>query len=386
MVVTQLVEVGEETTGRARLKVVGVGGCGCNAVNRMIKANLTGVEFVAVNTDMQSLNTNLAETKIQIGPRATRGLGAGGNVEIGEQAAEESLKEIEENLSGCHMVFIAAGMGGGTGTGATPIVAKAAADSGAITVGVVTRPFEFEGSIRLDQAEHGIAALRKVVDTLIVIPNERLRTLADDDSGFEDMLDMSNSVLLNAVEGISSLITTPGIINRDFQDVKTVITQGGGAMIGTGKATGSSRASEAARDAISGPLLDGISIEGAKALLVNIQTSASTFRFKEFEEAMEIITRAAGPQANVFMGTSLNEQLGDELMITVVATGFGSPVEMEPEEMVLKTVERTPSISFTPPVKEKSPVMSVPFRPQTNGSELVKSDTKLPAFIKRTID
>lgn len=386
MVVTQLVEVGEEATGRARIKVVGVGGCGCNAINRMIKANLTGVEFVAVNTDMQALNNCLADGKVQIGPRATRGLGAGGNVEIGEQAAEESLKEIEESLTGCHMVFIAAGMGGGTGTGATPIVARAAADAGAITVGVVTRPFEFEGAIRLDQAEHGIAALRKVVDTLIVIPNERLRTLAEDDSRFEDMLDMSNSVLLNAVEGISSLITTPGVINRDFQDVKTVITQGGGAMIGTGRATGPSRASEAAREAISGPLLDGISIEGAKALLVNIQTSSSTFRFKEFEEAMEMVTRAAGPQANVFMGTSLNEHLGDELRITVVATGFGSPVQVEPEEVVLKSADRSTSVPFGPQAKDKAPALSVPFRPLTGNSELVKSESKLPSFIKRTVD
>ncbi len=384
MVVTQLVEVGEETTGRARLKVVGVGGCGCNAVNRMIRANLTGVEFVAVNTDMQALNNCMADSKIQIGPRATRGLGAGGNVEVGEQAAEESMKEIEENLTGCHMVFIAAGMGGGTGTGATPIVAKAAADAGAITVGVVTRPFEFEGSIRLDQAEHGIAALRKVVDTLIVIPNERLRTLAEDNSTFQEMLDMSNSVLLNAVDGISSLITTPGLINRDFQDVKTVITQGGGAMIGTGKAAGASRASEAAREAISGPLLDGISIEGAKALLVNIQTS-STFRFKEFEEAMEIITRATGPQANVFMGTSLNEHLGEELRITVVATGFGSPVQIEPEEIVLRT-ERTTSMSFASTSKEKASVVNSPFVSQSSDAELVKNLTKVPSFIQRKID
>ncbi len=383
MVVNQLIEVGEETTGRARLKVVGVGGCGCNAINRMIRSNLTGVEYLAVNTDLQALNNCLADGKIQIGPRATRGLGAGGNVEVGEQAAEESMKEIEESLTGCHMVFVAAGMGGGTGTGAAPIVARAARDAGAITVGIVTRPFEFEGSVRLNQAELGVTALRKVVDTLIVIPNERLRTLAEQDSTVQDMLDMANSVLLNAVDGICSLITTPGMINRDFQDVKTVITQGGGAMIGTGKATGASRASEAAREAISGPLLDGISIEGAKALLVNVQSSTG-LKFKEFEEAMEIVTKAAGSQANVFMGTSINDKLGEEMRITVIATGFGSPIPEDPEEITLPS-QRLAQFNF----RESVPVEreTVPFQPSSKSSEIDnRKSHQVPPFLRRAVD
>jgi cell division protein FtsZ len=381
MVVRGIEEVGEETSGKVRLKVVGVGGCGCNAVNRMIRAELTGVDFVAVNTDLQALNNSMADTKIQIGARVAKGRGAGGNSEIGEQAAEESMKDIEEHLNGSHMVFIAAGMGGGTGTGAAPIIARAARDAGAITVGIVTRPFEFENSIRLNQAEMGISALRKVVDTLIVIPNERLTTLAEEDSTLEQMFDLSNSVLLNAVDGISSLITTPGIVNRDFQDVKTVITYGGGAMMGTGKASGPSRAVEAAREAISGPLLDGVSIEGAKALLVNIQASCS-LKYREFQEAMETVTRATGPQANVFFGTSLNDRMGDELRVTVLATGFGNPEPAEPEEISFPSEK--PAMARVQAGQPREHIPFVQAQPKTQVG--AKAPLSIPSFLQRSID
>ncbi|NLP04323.1 cell division protein FtsZ [Candidatus Fermentibacteria bacterium] len=386
MVVTQLTEVGlgEDATGRVRLRVVGVGGCGCNAIDRMIRKGISGVEFIAMNTDAQVLDNCLADVKLQIGQRATRGHGAGGNCEIGEQAAEESMKEIEELLDGSHMVFLTAGMGGGTGTGATPHIAKAAREAGAVTVGIVTSPFEYEGPIRNTQAEHGIELLRKEVDTLIVIPNDRLRTLAEEDSTLTQMFDMANDVLLNAVDGICSLISSSGLINRDFQDVKTVITQGGGAMIGTGKASGQNRAAEAAKDAISGPLLDSISIEGAKALLIHIQSSPDV-RFNEFDEAVRTITQAAGNQAHVFLGTSLHKELGDEMKITVIATGFGQPVNTEPEEMPFPSAKAGAPFPFNGRTgRENQPD---PFHPVGSGSEINRmGSNQVPPFLRNLID
>jgi len=381
MVVTQLMEIGEETTGRVRLKVVGVGGCGCNALDRMIRQKISGVEFVAINTDAQALNHCLAETKLQIGQRETRGLGAGGNCEIGQRAAEENMKEIEEVLSGCHMVFIAAGMGGGTGTGASPTVARIAHDAGAITVGVVTSPFEYEGDIRNRQAEMGIDELRKEVNTLIVIPNDRLNNVADPDSTIQSILDRANDVLLNAVDGICSLISTPGLINRDFQDVKTVITMGGGAMIGTGRASGPSRGTEAAREAISGPLLEGVSIEGAQALLVHFQASAEA-RFCEMNEAMRFITSTTGPQAHVFMGAGVDESLGDEMKITVIATGFGQVAQREPEEVVFPQLD---AATFTVPRIGRGPD-SQQLQSLGPGSKVEPQRSNLPTFLRKTVN
>jgi cell division protein FtsZ len=382
MVVTQLTEIGEETTGRVRLKVVGVGGCGCNALDRMIRQRISGVDFVAINTDAQALNHCLAETKLQIGQRETRGLGAGGCCEIGHRSAEESMKEIEEILSGSHMVFIAAGMGGGTGTGASPTIAKVAHDAGAITVGVVTSPFEYEGTIRNRQAESGIEDLRREVDTLIVIPNDRLHNVADPDSTIQAIFDMANDVLLNAVDGICSLISTPGLINRDFQDVKTVITKGGGAMIGTGRASGSSRATEAAREAISGPLLEGVSIEGATALLVHFQASAEA-RFTEMNEAMRFITATSGMQAHVFMGASIDESLGDEMKITVIATGFGQQVAREPEEVFLPSIDS--GISF--PSQRAARIPESPsIQPMSPGPKLETREKGIPTFLRKTMN
>lgn len=379
---TSLTEIGEENTGRVRLKVVGVGGCGCNAINRMIRQRIGGVEFVAINTDAQALNDCLSENRLQIGQRETRGQGAGGNCEAGQRAAEESLKEIESTIEGSHMVFLAAGMGGGTGTGAAPVIARVAREAGAITVGVVTSPFEYEGDVRSRQAESGIEELRKEVDTLIVIPNDRLRTLADPDSTLTDVLDMANDVLLNAVDGICRLISTPGQINRDFQDVKTVITKGGGAMIGTGRASGPSRASEAAKWAVSGPLLDGVSIEGAQALLIHVQASAE-LKFNEFDEAVRTITNAAGSQAHVFLGSTHCPDLGDEMRVTVIATGFGQAVEREPEDVTYRTYSQF-NAETKPAVKDRE---SIPMNTGGSGPQLDRrADARLPSFLKKEIN
>jgi cell division protein FtsZ len=384
MAVIELKEIGEDTEGRAVLKVVGVGGCGCNAINRMINSNLSGVEYVAINTDVQALEKCLADQRVQVGPRLTGGLGAGGVTEIGEQAAEESMKEIEESLQGSHMVFVAAGMGGGTGTGAAPIVARVARDVGAITVGVITRPFEFEGAPRAAKAEDGVEMLRREVDTLIVIPNDRLKTLADPDARMTEVFDMANMVLMNAVEGISSLISSPGDINLDFQDVKNVITQGGGAMMGSGRAKGESRASEAAREAISSPLLDSVSIEGARALLVSIQSSGD-IRFNEFTEAMETITSVVGSQANVFIGTSVSDTADEEIKVTVIATGFGETGVMEPEEIQLGSDEEEDEYPFARGQSGREHE-KVPGRAQSRNPRIDPQRTKLPPFLRRTID
>jgi len=324
----QIVDVAEEFHGKPKIVVIGIGGCGCNAIDRMLSADIIGVEYIALNTDLQALQNCEPDLKVQLGPKLTGGLGAGGNVETGESSAEESRDEIEESLQDCSMVFIAAGMGGGTGTGAAPVVARIARDLNAITVGVVTRPFEIEGSVKKNRAEQGISALRKEVDTLIVIPNDSLRREAGDDETLSNALERGNRTLKDAVEGIANIISSPGLMNLDFQDIKKVITTGGGAMMGTGCCNGEHRATEAASRAISDPLLENVSIEGAQSLLVSIQASSS-MKFAEFHEAVEIVTKAVGPQADVSLGTSIVESMGDKLKVTVIATGFGEVEEMD---------------------------------------------------------
>jgi len=328
----QIVEVAEECRGKPKIAVVGVGGCGCNSIDRMIGADIVGVDYVAMNTDMQALNSCRADIRIQLGPKLTAGLGTGGNSETGESSAEESRKEIEEAIQDASMVFIASGMGGGTGTGASPVVAKIARENGAITVGVVTRPFEFEGSVKKDRAMRGIEALRKEVDTLIVIPNDSLLRDSGSDETFLNALDRGNKTLKDAVEGIANIISSPGQINLDFQDIRKVILTGGAAMMGTGCCNGEHRASEAASRALSDPLLENVSIEGAKAVLISIQASSS-LRLSEFQEAAEIITRAVGDQADVSIGSSVLEEMGDRLKVTVIATGFGEVSEPEDVEV-----------------------------------------------------
>ncbi|HEY8496056.1 MAG TPA: cell division protein FtsZ [Limnochordales bacterium] len=311
----------DEVQGQfARIKVIGVGGGGQNAVNRMIEAGLQGVEFAALNTDAQALMMSNAPTKLQLGAKLTRGLGAGSNPEIGQKAAEESREEIRQLLEGADMVFITAGMGGGTGTGGTPVVAEIAREVSALTVGVVTKPFSFEGRRRQQQAEQGIEALRDKVDTLIVIPNDRLLQVAEKKTSILEAFRLADDVLRQGVQGISDLITVPGLINLDFADVRTIMANAGSALMGIGVASGEERAIKAAKMAISSPLLEA-SIEGARGILLNI-TGSSNLGLFEVNDAAEIIAEAADPEANIIFGAVIDESLRDEVRVTVIATGF----------------------------------------------------------------
>ena len=304
----------------AVIKVVGVGGGGVNAVNRMIDAGLRGVEFVAVNTDAQALLLSDAEVKIDIGRELTRGLGAGSDPEVGRQAAEDHRHEIEEVLSGADMVFITAGEGGGTGTGAAPIVAEVAKGAGALTIGVVTRPFSFEGRRRAVQADQGIQRLREKVDTQIVIPNDRLLSVSDEKTTVVNAFKMADEVLLQGVQGITELITTPGLINTDFADVKMIMSDAGSALMGIGTGSGEDRATSAARKAISSPLLES-SIDGARGILLSIAGSSDMGLF-EVNAAAELVQGVAHPDANIIFGTVVDESMGDSVRVTVIAAGF----------------------------------------------------------------
>jgi len=304
----------------AVIKVVGVGGGGVNAVNRMIDAGLRGVEFIAVNTDAQALLLSDAEVKLDIGRELTRGLGAGSDPEIGRQAAEDHSHDIEEVLSGADMVFITAGEGGGTGTGAAPIVAEIAKSQGALTIGVVTRPFGFEGRRRAVQADQGIEKLREKVDTQIVIPNDRLLSISDEKTTVVDAFKAADQVLLNGVQGITELITTPGLINTDFADVRMIMSDAGSALMGIGTGTGEDRASSAARKAISSPLLES-SIDGARGILLSIAGSSDMGLF-EVNAAAELVQGVAHPEANIIFGTVVDESMGDSIRVTVIAAGF----------------------------------------------------------------
>ena len=312
--------VGSPQNYLAVIKVVGVGGAGVNAVNRMIDAGLKGVEFIAVNTDAQALLMSDADVKLDIGRDLTRGLGAGSDPEIGRQAAEDHRTEIEEALEGSDMVFITAGEGGGTGTGGAPIIAEAARAAGALTIGVVTRPFTFEGRRRSVQAEQGIVQLKEKVDTQIVIPNDRLLDVSDENTALLNAFDTADEVLLQGVQGITTLITTPGLINTDFADVRTVMADAGSALMGVGQATGDGRALNAARKAISSPMLEA-SIEGARGVLLNISGPRDLGLF-EVNEAAEVVHGVAHPEANIIFGTVVDDEMGDDVRVTVIAAGF----------------------------------------------------------------
>ena len=306
--------------GTATIKVIGVGGAGNNAINRMIEAGIKNVEFISVNTDKQALQLSQAGMRIQIGEKLTRGLGAGANPDVGAQAAEESKGEIAEALRGADMVFVTSGMGGGTGTGAAPIVAQAAKEMGILTIGVVTKPFTFEGKRRLSQAERGIESLKGKVDTLVVIPNDKLLQVIDRKTSISEAFRMADDVLRQAVQGISDLIAIPGLINLDFADVKTIMMNKGMAHMGIGIASGENRAEDAAKQAIQSPLLE-TSIEGARGVIINI-TGGDDLGLHEVNTAAELIQRSADPEANIIFGSVTDNTLGDDIVITVIATGF----------------------------------------------------------------
>ena len=307
----------------AKIKVIGVGGGGCNAVNRMIESGVQGVEFIVANTDLQVLNVSKAETKLQIGKSITNGLGAGANPDVGREAALESKKEIEEALSGADMVFVTCGMGGGTGTGAAPIVAEIAQELGALTVGIVTKPFRFEGKKRMDHAEIGIEELRHHVDTIIVIPNDRLRDIIDRTTPMMEAFKEVDNVLRRGVQSISDLIAVSGLVNLDFADVKTIMLNTGMAHMGIGRASGENRAEDAAKQAIQSPLLE-TSIEGARGVIINI-TGGTNLGLHEVNTAAELIQRSVDPEANIIFGTVIDPEMQDEIKITVIATGFDQP-------------------------------------------------------------
>ncbi len=322
----------------AQIKVVGVGGGGSNAVNRMVESGLKGVEFIAINTDKQALYSSKAEHKLQIGEKLTKGLGAGANPEIGRKAAAESKEDIYRRLEGADMVFVTAGMGGGTGTGAAPIVSEIAKEMGILTVGVVTKPFTFEGKKRMSHAQIGIDELRAKVDTLVTIPNDRLLQVIEKKTTMLDAFKIADDVLKQGVQGISDLIAVPGLVNLDFADVKTIMLEQGLAHMGIGSAVGENRASEAAKQAIQSPLLE-TSIKGAKGVLLNITGGAGLGLF-EVNEAAEIVTEAADENANIIFGAVINEELEDELRITVIATGFdNAPLKEEEVNREEKWIE-----------------------------------------------
>ncbi len=320
MIMDGMEESGLMIDGTATIKVIGVGGGGTNAVNRMVDSGIRGVEFVAVNTDKQALLLSKAASKIQIGEKITRGLGAGANPDIGAQAAEESKSEITEALRGADMVFVTAGMGGGTGTGAAPIVAACAKEMGILTIGVVTKPFTFEGKKRLSQADRGIESLKSKVDTLVVIPNDKLLQVIDRKTSIIEAFKMADDVLRQGVQGISDLIAVPGLVNLDFADVKTIMLNTGMAHMGIGRASGESRAEEAAKQAVQSPMLE-TSIEGARGVIINI-TGGTNLGLHEVNTAAELVQRSVDPEANIIFGAVIDETLEEDIVITVIATGF----------------------------------------------------------------
>ncbi|BHH84069.1 cell division protein FtsZ [Desulforhopalus sp. 52FAK] len=343
-----------ESEGVAVVKVFGVGGGGGNAINTMVANRLQGVEFITANTDKQALNQSQADICLQIGPGITKGLGAGADPETGGMAAMESEEEIKEALQGSDMVFVTAGLGGGTGTGAAPVVAKVSKELGALTVAVVTKPFSFEGKFRAKNAEKGWAELHKYADTIITVPNDRLLSIMQKNSKLSDMLSMADNVLLQAVKGITDLINVPGLINADFADLRTVMQEVGPAIMGSGAAVGESRATEAARKAIDNQLLEDFGIDGARGLLINISASEESFTMSEFMEASALIQDKVDDDAKVVIGALYDDALGDELHVTVIATGVGNMLD---EQGTINPVEDHMSKPIAQPLKEKEPVV-----------------------------
>jgi cell division protein FtsZ len=363
----------------AHIKVVGVGGGGCNAVDRMINEGLQGVEFVAINTDAQALMLSKANQRVRIGEKLTRGLGSGGNPETGRKAAEESAEDLYEVLKDSDMVFITAGMGGGTGTGAAPIVSQIAKEVGALTIGVVTRPFTFEGSRRIQSAEAGIGKLKEQSDTLIVIPNDRLLQIVDKRANLQDAFRMADDVLRQGVQGISELITVPGLINLDFADVKTIMSEGGAALMAVSNAKGDERAKEAAEKAISSQLLD-ITIDGARGILLNV-TGGPDLTLFEVNQAAAIIKETAHPDVNLIFGAVIDQNLKDEIRITVIATGFERTGV--PRSVMNPVPPRQESRPAQRPIEMSSAPVAAPRRePEFQPRTLNTEDLDIPTFLR----
>jgi len=381
----------KQTESYARIKVVGVGGGGCNAVNRMIAEGLHGIEFIAINTDAQALLKSQAQTRVRIGDKSTRGLGAGGNPEVGQAAAEESAEELYEVLKGADMVFVTAGLGGGPGTGAAPVVAQIAKEIGALTIGVVTRPFAFEGAHRAKSAEVGTQKLKDHADTLIVIPNDRLLQIVNKNIGLNDAFRMADDVLRQGIQGISELITIPGLINLDFADVRTIMSEGGAALMAVGVASGEDRAKIAAEQAISSQLLD-VTINGAHGILFNV-TGGPNLSLFEVNQAAAIIKETASPDVNLIFGAVIDENMGDEIRITVIATGFDQnrPQVAEgqaesyliPNTQMGQVGQQSPFLSRSEYKHQAEPTHTA--KPKTQQEYVYTSevDLNLPAFIRR---
>ena len=382
-------EFDEQLDQGAKIKVIGIGGGGGNAVNTMIAARVEGVDFIVANTDAQALRFNLAPMRVQLGTKLTKGLGAGANPEVGREAAREDHARLVELLQGADMVFIAAGLGGGTGTGAAPVIAEVAREVGALTVAVVTKPFGFEGKQRMSKADEGVEELKKVVDSLILIPNDRLSGLAGKKMGILDAFKPADDVLRQAVQGISDLITTHGMINVDFADVQAAMSERGMAMMGIGLAEGENRATEAARQAISSPLLEDIDISGAKGVLVNISGSSS-MTMDDYQEVANIIHEKVHEDANIFIGLVINEEMGEKLQVTAIATGFGSSFE--------KSRRPTEDLSKTAGIVGNRPDLDVPTiirnrqqdkpRSMRVGLSLGEEEDEydIPTFLRKRVD
>jgi cell division protein FtsZ len=384
----------EPPAQNARMKVIGVGGGGGNAVNRMIQESLFGVEFISVNTDAQALQSNKADAKVQIGKKLTRGLGAGARPEIGRQAIEENRDEVLEVMQGSDLIFVTCGMGGGTGTGAAPVIAQMARDIGALTVGIVTKPFLFEGKKRMKQAEMGIMEMRQHVDTMIVVPNERLLAVVGKGILFQDALKKADEVLLHATQGIAGLITATGMINVDFADVRTVMQNGGSALMGTGIGRGDNRALEAAQQAIASPLLDNVSINGASGVLINI--TGGDLTMGEVTHISEIVHDAAGDDAEIIFGAALDGTLNGEVRVTVIATGFDRAVTGDapstarnPQVLQFpqpkKVAAPQPEKVVVPVAVAPQPARAVPV-PRTSTAPADVPDMEIPTFIRRQMD
>jgi cell division protein FtsZ len=379
----------------AKIRVVGVGGGGGNAINNMIDRGMVGVDFIAINCDLQALERNKAPNKIQVGKNLTRGLGAGADPSIGHRAVEEDRDEIARSMAGSDMVFITAGMGGGTGTGGGPIVANIAKSIGALVVGIVTKPFNFEGKKRTGQAEMGIEEMKKHVDTLILIPNQKLLSIVERSTPVVEAFAIADQVLYNATRGISELITIPGFINVDFADVRTVMKEMGDALMGSGVASGEHRAVEAANNAISSPLLEGVSIAGAQGVLLNV-TGGKNMTLVEIEEAANIIYEAAGDEANIILGAVIDENMTDEMMVTVIATGFNKRgVAAARQAKATKIIDRIPTgvhelQKLDEPAYLRRGIGIVPdtqLRPETGNQEKIdKADPEKPAFLRKIMD